>query len=296
MARISRSTLAMACSWAALRRDRRIPVVAMSVSFNFSASGSGLSKANRSKPNGRAIDAIPLESDLSSEYRRRPDLPSARPYAQTSRQSLNRVVELKTLPFPAPENLTVATTGASGSIFLKHFLLTLESDSRVKTVNFIASDSGLRVMAEELAIEGRSDLLGQIIGAPSTKIQQQANSDIGANVASGSYPSDAMVVIPCSVGTLGRIANGTASRLIERAADVTLKERRPLVLCVRETPLNKIHLRNMSLAADAGATIFPLIPTFYNHPSSADAMAQEFANRVLAHIGLAQPDAYRWKG
>ena len=200
------------------------------------------------------------------------------------------------MPFPVPENLTVAATGASGSIFLKQFLLTLESDSRVKTVNFIASDSGLRVMAEELAIEGRSDLLRQIIGKPSAKIQQQSNADIGANVASGSYPSDAMVVIPCSVGTLGRIANGTASRLIERAADVSLKERRPLVLCVRETPFNRIHLRNMSLAADAGATIFPLIPAFYNHPTSAEAMAQEFANRVLAHIGLPQPDAYRWKG
>ena len=195
-----------------------------------------------------------------------------------------------------PENLTIATTGASGSLFLKHFLLAIEHDLRVKTTNFIASDSALRVLAEELAIEGRSELIRQIIGAPSTKIQQQSNTDIGANVASGSYPSDAMVVIPCSVGTLARIANGIASQLIERAADVSLKERRPLVLCVRESPLNKIHIRNMSLAADAGATIFPLIPTFYNHPSSADAMAQEFANRVLAHIGLPQPDAYKWKG
>jgi flavin prenyltransferase len=196
----------------------------------------------------------------------------------------------------APENLTVASTGASGSLFLKHFLLTVDRDPRVKTVNFIASDSALRVIAEELAIEGRSDLVRQIIGAPAAKIQQQSNTDIAANVASGSYPADAMVVIPCSVGTLGRIANGTASRLIERAADVTLKERRPLVLCIRETPLNKIHIRNMSLAADAGATIFPLIPTFYNHPSGADAMAHEFANRVLAHLGLPQQDAYRWKG
>jgi 4-hydroxy-3-polyprenylbenzoate decarboxylase len=195
-----------------------------------------------------------------------------------------------------PENLTIATTGASGSLFLRHFLLTVERDSRVKTVNFIASESALRVLAEELAIEGRSDLLRQILGSPSTKIQQRSNSDIGANVASGSYPSDAMVVIPCSVGTLSRVASGAASHLIERAADVTLKERRPLVLCVRETPLNKIHIRNMSLAADAGATIFPLIPTFYNHPSNTDAMAHEFANRVLAHIGLAQKDAYRWKG
>ncbi|MFZ3342258.1 MAG: UbiX family flavin prenyltransferase [Terriglobales bacterium] len=195
-----------------------------------------------------------------------------------------------------PENLTIATTGASGSVFLKHFLLAVERDPRVKTANFIASDSALRVLAEELAIEGRSDLIRQIIGAPSTKIQQRSNTDIGANVASGSYPSDAMVVIPCSVGTLARVANGIASQLIERAADVSLKERRPLVLCVRESPLNKIHIRNMSLAADAGATIFPLIPTFYNHPASADVMAQEFANRVLAHIGLPQPDAYKWKG
>jgi len=200
------------------------------------------------------------------------------------------------LPLLPPENLTVATTGASGSLFLKHFLLIVEREPRVKTVNFIASDGSLRVMAEELGIEGRSDLLRQIIGASSTKIQHQANADIGANVASGSYPSDAMVVIPCSVGTLGRIASGIASHLIERAADVTLKERRPLVLCVRETPLNKIHIRNLSLAADAGATIFPLIPTFYNHPSTPDDMAREFANRVLAHIGLAQENAYRWKG
>ncbi len=199
------------------------------------------------------------------------------------------------MPVLPPENLTIATTGASGSIFLKYFLLAVERDKRVKTVNFIASDSSLRVLAEELSTEGRSDLIRQIIGAASAKIQVQSNADIGANVASGSYPSDAMVVIPCSVGTLGRIANGMASHLIERAADVTLKERRPLVLCVRETPLNKIHIRNMSLAADAGATIFPLIPTFYNHPSSADGMAQEFANRVLAHIGLSQPNAYRWK-
>ena len=195
-----------------------------------------------------------------------------------------------------PENLTVATTGASGSILLKNFLQAVERDSRVKTVNFIASDSALRVMAEELRLEGRSDLLDKLIDAPSTKIKQQSNADIGANVASGSYPADAMVVIPCSVGTLGRIANGTASRLIERAADVTLKERRPLVLCVRESPFNKIHLRNMTLAADAGATIFPVIPTFYNHPSTVEDMSREFANRVLAHIGLVQENAYHWEG
>ena len=204
------------------------------------------------------------------------------------------------LPNHPPQNLTVATTGASGSLFLKHLLLAVERDSRVQTVNFIASDSALRVLAEELGLRGRSNLVGQILGrAPgksTRKIQQQANADIGANIASGSYPADAMVVIPCSMGTLARIANGVASQLIERAADVCLKEKRQLVLCVRETTLNKIHIRNMYRAADAGATVFPLIPAFYFRPAGLDAMAREFAYRVLGHIGLPQPDAYRWKG
>jgi len=194
-----------------------------------------------------------------------------------------------------PQNLTVATTGASGSIFLKHFLQTVEQDDRIKTVNFIASDGALRVLAEELRLKGRNGLVVQILGDQTRKIELQSNADIGANVASGSYPADAMVVIPCSVGTLARIANGIAAQLIERAADVTLKERRPLVLCVRETPLSKIHIRNMYRAADAGATVFPLIPTFYNRPTTLDDMAREFANRVLAHLGLPQPGAYRWK-
>jgi flavin prenyltransferase len=199
------------------------------------------------------------------------------------------------LPYP-PKNLTVATTGASGAIFLKQFLLALEAESRVETVNFIASDSALRVMAEELEIQGRDNLVAQLLGNASRKVRQQANADIGANVASGSYPFDAMVVLPCSVGTLARISNGIASHLIERAADVALKEKRPLVLCVRETPLNKIHIRNLYRAADAGATVFPLIPAFYYRPATLDEMAREFANRVLAHVGLPQPDAFRWKG
>ena len=199
-----------------------------------------------------------------------------------------------------PQNLTVATTGASGAIFLRHLLLAVGCDQRVATVNFIVSDSALRVMAEELNLKGRSNLVGRVLGVPGSrsarKIQLQSNADIGANVASGSYPADAMVVIPCSVGTLARIANGVASHLIERAADVTLKEKRPLVLCVRETPLNKIHIRNMYRAADAGATIFPLVPAFYYRPASLDEMAREFAYRVLAHLGLPQPAAFRWKG
>ncbi len=196
----------------------------------------------------------------------------------------------------APENLTIASTGASGSVFLRHLLQAVEQDSRVHRVNLIVSDSGLRVIAEELGVKGRTRLAEQLLGSKSKKIEQQNNDDIGANVASGSYPTDAMMVIPCSMGTLARIANGTADHLIERAADVCLKERRRLVLCVRETPLNQIHIRNMGLAARAGATIYPLIPTFYNRPKDSDAMAREFCNRLLAHIGLPQPGAYRWKG
>lgn len=192
-------------------------------------------------------------------------------------------------------NLTVATTGASGSIFLKQLLLACENDSRIANLNLIPSDNALRVIAEELALKGRSNLVEQLLGRKSSKIQVQSNTDIGANVASGSYPVEAMIVIPCSMGTLAKIANGLATHLIERAADVCLKERRRLVLCVRETPLNKIHIRNMYRAADAGATIFPLIPTFYNHPASVEDLARQFACRVLAHIGLEQPDAYHWK-
>jgi 4-hydroxy-3-polyprenylbenzoate decarboxylase len=150
-------------------------------------------------------------------------------------------------------------------------------------------------MAEELGASGRNELVSKLLGRESAKIHHQNNADIGANVASGSYPSDAMIVLPCSMGTLARIANGTANQLIERAADVCLKEQRRLILCVRETPFNRIHLRNMTLAAEAGATIFPVIPAFYFKPSSTDDIAREYVNRVLAHIGLPQPDAYQWK-
>ena len=196
----------------------------------------------------------------------------------------------------APQNLTIAATGASGAIFTQELLRAVEKDQRVATVNFVASDNALRVFAEELEIRGRNDLVKQLLGTGSKKVRQQANNDIGANVASGSYPTDAMIVLPCSMGTLARIANGLAGNLIERAADVCLKEKRPLVLCVRETPLNKIHIRNMYRAADAGATVYPLIPTFYNQPNSIDEMARQFASRILAHLGLRQEGAYVWKG
>jgi len=192
-------------------------------------------------------------------------------------------------------NLTVALTGASGAIFGRELLLALEADSRVARVHFVASENSLRVLAEELGLSGRTGLLEKLLGGAPVKSTQHSDANIGASIASGSYPSNGMIILPCSMGTLAAIANGMANSLIARAADVTLKERRPLVLCVRETPLNRIHLRNMTLAAEAGATIFPCFPAFYFRPTDSTEMARQFVDRVLAHIGLPQPGAYVWK-
>lgn len=192
-------------------------------------------------------------------------------------------------------NLTLGITGASGAVFAIEMMKMLEADERVGKVNLVASDSALRVMAEEMEISGRNGLIERVLGGPSKKIQHHVDANIGANIASGSYPSDGMVVLPCSMGTLAGIANGMAASLIERAADVCLKERRPLILCVRETPFNRIHLRNMQLASDAGATIFPVMPTLYNKPQTTQEMAVQFVQRVLAHIGLPQAGAYQWQ-
>src|ERR1019366_5026876 len=177
-------------------------------------------------------------------------------------------------------NLTIAITGASGAVFGREMLRALEADERVEQVHFVASENSLRVLAEELGLSGRNDLLEKLLGAPPVKTVRHSDADIGAAIASGSYPSNGMIVLPCSMGTLATVANGLANSLIARAADVTLKERRPLILCVRETPFNRIHLRNMTLAADAGAVIFPCIPAFYNRPTDSTEMARQFVDRV----------------
>ena len=199
---------------------------------------------------------------------------------------------------PARTTLILAITGASGSIFAVEMLRALESDERVSRVLLVVSPSALRVLAEEAGVSGRNSLVERLLGCEpgraSRKITLLAHEDIGAPMASGSYPVDAMVVLPCSMGTLAGIAHGMAGNLIERAADVCLKERRRLVLCVRETPLNLIHLRNMVAVTEAGATVFPLIPTFYNHPQSVEDIARNYVHRVLQHIGLPQPGAYAW--
>jgi 4-hydroxy-3-polyprenylbenzoate decarboxylase len=196
---------------------------------------------------------------------------------------------------PETRNITLAVTGASGSIYAAEILRALADDDRVSKINFVASENSLRVFAEELKLSGRNDLVEKLLGAPCPKLQHHADSDIGANIASGSYPTSAMIILPCSMGTLASIANGLSQNLIQRAADVCLKENRPLILCVRETPFNRIHLRNMQLASDAGATIFPTSPALYNHPQTIEDIARNFVHRVLSHVGLPQPGAYQWQ-
>ena len=201
---------------------------------------------------------------------------------------------------PPPSTLTLAITGASGSLFAAEALRLLAADPQVAHIDLVVSDSALRVIAEELHLSGRNNLAEKLLGTPApealAKIWQHPDENIGANIASGSYPSGAMLILPCSMGTLASIAHGLANTLIHRAADVTLKERRPLILCVRETPFSLIHLRNMTLAAEAGATVYPVMPTLYNAPQTTAEMTRQFVHRVLAHLGLPQPGAYKWQG
>jgi 4-hydroxy-3-polyprenylbenzoate decarboxylase len=198
----------------------------------------------------------------------------------------------------ALQALTLAVTGASGTMLAFEMLRALASDARVERIHLVVSPSALRVLAEETGISGRNSLVTKVFGDSNTggaeKIVQHAHEDVGAPIASGSYPSDGMIVLPCSMGTLAGIAHGLAGNLVERAADVCLKERRRLVLCVRETPLNLIHIRNMAAVTEAGATVFPVIPSFYNHPRTMEDMAQNFVHRVLQHVGLPQNDAFVW--
>jgi 4-hydroxy-3-polyprenylbenzoate decarboxylase len=139
------------------------------------------------------------------------------------------------------------------------------------------------------------------MGKSISEIRAQADyhypvEDIGARLASGSFPTDAMVIAPCSVHTMSAIAHGISSNLLIRAADVTLKERRKLVLLVRETPLHLGHLRTMAALAEMGAILFPPVPAFYHHPKTLDDVIDHILNRVLDLLGLPSADAARWDG
>jgi 4-hydroxy-3-polyprenylbenzoate decarboxylase len=194
--------------------------------------------------------------------------------------------------------ITVAVTGASGAVYAQAVMRMLEADKRVEHVYFVASEAALRLVATELRLvtPDLKKLPGLIVGGAAKKLEYLPNKDIGASIASGSAIVDGMVVIPFSAGAMGSIAAGTADDLLTRAADVCLKERRPLVLCLRETPLNRIHLENMLRVHDAGAVVMPAMPAFYYGPETIDDLVGQFAYRVLAQLGLLQQKMYRWKG
>ncbi|MCF7669962.1 MAG: UbiX family flavin prenyltransferase [Verrucomicrobia bacterium] len=179
--------------------------------------------------------------------------------------------------------IVIGMTGASGAVYAQRLLDRL--DSAKHEVSFIMS-----AYAEEVA---RVELDGGIMPGAGVRIYDPG--DMRAAFASGSNPPDAMVVIPCTMGTLGRIAHGTSDNLLLRAADVVLKERRKLILVPRETPLSLVHIRNMELLLMAGALILPACPSFYSRPSSVDELVDTVVARVLDHLGLEHDISGRWR-
>jgi flavin prenyltransferase len=194
----------------------------------------------------------------------------------------------------------VGVTGASGAVLAQTALRMLQADARVARVHLVVTETGLRLLEHELHISAPlAELPGRILdsaGAQPGKIEILPNTDVGASIASGSYPADSMCVIPCSMGMLSAIAAGASNDLLSRAADVTLKEGRRLVLCVRDTPFSRIHLENMLRAQQAGAVIMPAIPSFYHQPRTIEDLVTQYVCRVLAQLGLPQDRQFAWKG
>ena len=196
------------------------------------------------------------------------------------------------------QTITVGVTGASGAVLAQKTLEFLENDVRVGRIHLVVSETGQRLFSEELGIASGDlkKLPARLIGRASKKIEVLSNKDVGASIASGSYEVQCMIVIPCTVGALASIANGMCDDLLARSADVMLKERRKLILCVRDTPFNRIHLENMLRAQQAGAVIMPVVPSFYHKPKTIDDLVTQYVCRVLAQAGLPQEKMFRWTG
>lgn len=184
--------------------------------------------------------------------------------------------------------VTVAITGASGAVYARRLVCALSGDQRVERIYLVASKSGAEVFDFECG-----DLL--LLGlAKLPKVERLKVDDFYTPIASGSAAADAMVIVPCSMGTLGRVASGVSLNLIERAADVQLKEGLPLVMVVRETPLSLIHLRNMVSLKEAGAVMMPACPSFYSGAQTIEALADTVVERILDKIMLKSEKSYRW--
>jgi 4-hydroxy-3-polyprenylbenzoate decarboxylase len=186
-----------------------------------------------------------------------------------------------------PRRLIVAITGATGAIYGVRLLATLRRLGGIETHLLISSAGWLNIRHELELTKDDVHPLADVV---------HSVRDVGASIASGSFSTAGMVVAPCSMKTLASIAHGLSDNLIARAADVTLKERRRLVLLVRETPLNLAHLRNMTAVTEMGAIVFPPLPAFYNRPASIDEMVDETIARVLDMFSLGPALTTSWKG
>jgi len=186
-----------------------------------------------------------------------------------------------------PRRFTVAITGATGASYGVQLLRRLHATPGVET-HLVISDAATLTLHQELGLQRRdAEALAHVV---------HRNRDIGASIASGSFQTDGMVVAPCSMKTLAAVAHGLSDNLITRAADVMLKERRRLILMVRETPFNLAHLRNMTAVTEMGGIIFPPLPSFYHRPASIEEMVEHSVDRVMDLLGLENTQAARWGG
>ena len=183
--------------------------------------------------------------------------------------------------------IIVAITGATGATYGVQLLKKLGASAGVET-HLVISDAASLTLHQELGLQRRDvEALAHVV---------HRNRDIGATIASGSFTSDGMVIAPCSMKTLAAVAHGLSDNLVTRAADVVLKERRRLVLMVRETPFNLAHLRNMTAVTEMGGIVFPPLPSFYHRPASLEEMVEHTVERVLDLLGIENAQAARWGG
>lgn len=193
----------------------------------------------------------------------------------------------------APSPWVVAITGASGAPYAVRLLAVL-ARHRVP-IYLVVSSHGWRLLAHEVGISSEPELR-DATGGDWSSVTLFDNNDRGARPASGSARSAGMVICPCSMGTVAAIAHGTSRSLVERAADVALKERRPLILVPRETPFSVVHLRNLTAVAEAGATVVPAAPGFYHRPASVEDLVDFIVQRVVDHMKLEIDLVSRWSG
>jgi flavin prenyltransferase len=187
----------------------------------------------------------------------------------------------------AKRRLIVAITGATGAIYGVRLLETLRRLGDVETHLLVSSAGWLNIQHELELDKATVHALADVV---------HSVRDVGASIASGSFTTDGMIVAPCSMRTLASVAHGLSDNLITRAADVVLKERRRLVLLVRETPLNLAHLRNMTAVTEMGGVIFPPLPAFYQKPQTIDEMVDHTVERVIDQFGIGRPIARAWRG